>query len=684
MIPLSPLEVPPAGRRTPSVDELRRFEAVELFLDRARAVRPEFELTGDNADAVADICRRLDGLPLAIELAAARLRLFSPEALRDRLGRRLDLLRSSARDLPERQQTLRATIDWSFRLLEPGEQRLLQALSVFDGAELVAVESVVEPVVDGSGDPVDIIEALGALLEQGLVRQVEIPDGEPRFVMLETIREYAAEQLDAQADAAAVRRAHAAYYAALAERLRRDLGGPGRDRVVDALAHDAGNLRIAWRCWIDDRNLDQLTRLADSLLILNEARGWYRDTVELTTDLLAVLEERDATPEIATQEFSLRMSLARALMATRGFTPEVEQAYSRALERAGPGRGLREEFTVLRSMANLHVLRAEFGQGIELGNRLLAIADAEGNVNMRIDGMLVVATALVFTGRLREGLATLDEAIGLFAAGPPRAVGVRQGNEPRVACLTTSAFCLWLSGEPDRAVARADQGIDLASQLHHPWTSAFATFHSGLLHLWRREEHVVLDRATRLLEIADEYDFRIWSAIGSVLLGAAETSVGDRTAGLAHVADGMAAYQGIVSPPVFLPMLLYVSARSFGRADRPADGLETIRTAMDMMGGPVSPGVLFPELALVQGDLLEAIDGPGSRDSREAHELALRTARLLETRMSELRALTRLCRSASAAARPERAAELASVVATFTEGDATQDLIEAREVLATR
>jgi predicted ATPase/class 3 adenylate cyclase len=687
VVAVPPMAVPSADHRRPTIDELLRFEAVELFLDRARAVRPEFELTRDNAAAVAEICRRLDGLPLAIELAAARLRLFSPDALRDRLGSRLDLLRSSARDLPERQQTLRATIDWSFQLLARPEQRLLEGLSVFDGAELVAIESVVASTGGSPGETVDVIDGLGVLLEQGLVRQVEIPDEEPRFVMLETIREYATERLDEQADASAVRRAHAGYYAALAERLRRDLGGPRRDRVVDALAHDASNLRIAWRCWIDDRDLEQLTRLADSLLILNEARGWYRDTVELTTGLLAVLEERDATPEIATQEFSLRMTLARALMATRGFTPEVEQALSRVLERAGPDPGQREEFTVLRGVANLSLLRADFGRGVELGDRLIAIADADGDVNMRIDAMLVRATADVFTGDLRGGLGRLDEAIALFDAGPPRAVGVRLGNEPRVACLTTSGFCLWLGGSPDKAVERADRGIELAGQLHHPWTSAFALFHSGLLHLWRREDPIALDRAQRLLEIADDYDFRIWSAIGSVLLGAAESGTGDGPRGIAHVAEGLAAYRGILSPPVFLPMLLYVAARSYGRAGRPAEGIEPIQTAIAMAGGPEAPSVLIPEMTLLEGDLIEtARERPGgdvaAGSASVPWELALNGARSLGCRMSELRALTRLCRTAPAGAeRSDRLVELAASLTTFTEGEATLDLIEAREIL---
>ena len=142
VFPVPPLGLPPETRRRASAADVEGIESIELFVDRARAVRPDFAVTDDNAAAVVEICRRLDGLPLAIELAAARLRLFSPEALRDRLGGRLELLRSAARDVPERQQTLRATIDWSYALLEPAEQRVFEGLAVFADADVRAIEAV--------------------------------------------------------------------------------------------------------------------------------------------------------------------------------------------------------------------------------------------------------------------------------------------------------------------------------------------------------------------------------------------------------------------------------------------------------------------------------------------------------------------------------------------------------------
>ena len=145
---------------------------------------------------MAEICRRLDGLPLAIELAAAHLRLFSPEVLRDRLGNRLGLLRNGPRDLPERQQTLRATMDWSYELLRPGEQRLFELLAVFAESAIGAVEAVVAELGPIDDIAVDVLDGLAGLVEKSLVRLVDAPGGEPRVAMLETIREFATDRLE--------------------------------------------------------------------------------------------------------------------------------------------------------------------------------------------------------------------------------------------------------------------------------------------------------------------------------------------------------------------------------------------------------------------------------------------------------------------------------------------------------
>src|SRR6185503_419724 len=221
---LSTLELAslPIEARTVDAATLSTYESVRLFIARATAVRPDFKVTNENAPAVAAIAARLHGMPLAIELAAARIKLFSPEALRARLEDQLALLSAGARDLPERQQTLRGAIAWSYDLLDDGHRRLLDRLSVFEGGiDLAAAEAVCGPVGEVG---VDVVDGLIALADQSLIRSVET-QGEPRFTMLDTINSYAGEMLAAEGEAAEIARRHSTWFLELAQRIAPELAG---------------------------------------------------------------------------------------------------------------------------------------------------------------------------------------------------------------------------------------------------------------------------------------------------------------------------------------------------------------------------------------------------------------------------------------------------------------------------
>jgi predicted ATPase len=687
LYPVPPLTLPSADPRQVSARQLERCEAAQLFVDRAQAVRPDFRLTDDNAPAVAQICRRLDGLPLAIELAAARLRLFSPEALQDQLQDRLKLLRSGPRDLPERQQTLRATMDWSYDLLKPDEQRLFELLAVFAGADIAAVEAVTAQIDPVDGVVPDVLDSLASLIEKSLIRQMELPHSGPRIAMLETIREFATDRLGQRPDLAArARQAHASYYADLVHRLQPDLTGSRRLEALSALVAEIENLRIAWDYWVAAEDLAQLEKLADGLLTLNESRGWYLATVGLTTDMLAVLAGNAFSPDRINQEIALRTSLARALLATRGFTPEVEDAFARSIELfERGGTDTHQHFSALRGLANLYSLRGDLQNATRIGLELLEFAERENNPTMLIEGHLLMGASNMFIYDLQAALDHLDRAISLFAAVPPHAFTSRAGgNDPRVACYTTSAFALWLLGYPDRAVERANAALAQAAEVGHPFTLAYARFHSALLHLWRRDFDTVLDRVGGLLEIADEHGFQIWKAAGTVLSGAAQVGVGRFEEGLATLRGGMDIYQGLRSPPVFWPMLLSIQATACHRAGRPAEGLPPIEAAIEIMS-PGAGTTLLSEFQLLKGDLLLALATEEGREDSEAehwYRLAIERARAQNVRISELRAATRLCRVAKPGD-PHNAARraLAEVYATFTEGSTTRDLTEARELL---
>ena len=272
--PVPPLPLP-ADPATASLEGIAASPAVALFVDRARAVRPGFALTPGNAAAVAEICRRLEGLPLAIELAAARTRLLDPAALRDRLARSLDALGTGAVDMPERQQTLRATVEWSVGLLTDAERSLLEVAAVFtDGWTTEAAATVA-----GLGED-RALELTEALVRHSLI-QLDSTGDEPRCRMLETVRVFVAERLAARADDAEVRRRHASYYRALAEQAETHLRGVGQAEWLDRLQAEAGNLAaaVAWYLGHDRAPLPHLFRallpfwlLTDD--ILGQARAW--------------------------------------------------------------------------------------------------------------------------------------------------------------------------------------------------------------------------------------------------------------------------------------------------------------------------------------------------------------------------------------------------------------------------
>ena len=243
--PVPPLALPEAGPLQ-HADDVSAYAAVELFLERAADVRPDFTLRDEDAPLVVEICRRLDGLPLAIELAAARVKLLTPRSMLPRLERRLSLLVGGAHDAPERQQTLRATISWSYDLLDEHERRVFDRMAVFAGScTLEAIEAICDHDTE-CRMPVCWTSS-ASLVDKSLVRQIDGPDGTSRFTMLETVREFATERLAASGEEQTVRRRHAEYYLAFAELARGHLRGPEARTWLDGLEAEHDNLRAALR-----------------------------------------------------------------------------------------------------------------------------------------------------------------------------------------------------------------------------------------------------------------------------------------------------------------------------------------------------------------------------------------------------------------------------------------------------
>ena len=283
--PVLPLTVP--ERRQP-LDVIAKAPAIALFVERAAAARPDFQLTSENAPAVVEICARLDGLPMALELAAARIKLLSPAALLARLEGRLLSLAGGARDLPARQQTLRNAIDWSHGLLTPEEQRLFRRLAVFvDGWTLESAEAVCDAKQDLG---LDILDGIASLVDKSLTRRVDPPDRggntDPRFIMPEVIREYGLERLDAAGETESNKRALAAYCIVLAEEEVDSSDGTAQLRWMDQCDADHGNIRASLQHLTDHHHVEWGLRLASGLFPYWQSRGHLLEGRQWLTPLL--------------------------------------------------------------------------------------------------------------------------------------------------------------------------------------------------------------------------------------------------------------------------------------------------------------------------------------------------------------------------------------------------------------
>ena len=324
--PVPPLTVPDPAR-LPPLDELARSEAVALFCDRAQQVNPDFALTAENAPAVAALCAELDGLPLAIELAAARARILSPQALLPRLQHRLQLLTGGAGDLPARQQTLRAAVDWSHDLLSPDEQACFRRLAVFSGGwSLEAAEGVLAEA--GPAAEPAVLDMLDSLVRQSLVRARAEPGGEAHFWMLVTIRDYATERLAASGEEDALRRRHAAFFLALAESRAPRFIGPAEAAWFARLESDQANLRAALAWAGQSAAKDVGLPLAAALGPFWRLRGHFTEGRDWLARMLAAAPARSPARAAA-------LAAAGLLAFEQGDNSEARIAWHESLSIAG-------------------------------------------------------------------------------------------------------------------------------------------------------------------------------------------------------------------------------------------------------------------------------------------------------------------------------------------------------------
>ena len=400
-----PLELPDP-ERFPDVLTLGRSEAVRLFTERARSVRPGFRLTGENARAVAEITARLDGLPLAIELAATRTKVLTPEQLLPRLQQRLGLLTAGARTLPDRQRTLRSAIAWSYDLLEAAERGLFARLSVFTGGwTLASAEAVCDPGELG----LDVLEGLTSLVDQSLVRRTESGVGESRFAMLETIREFAQEQLRAGGDLELVLRRHGEHFLGLAVAAEPHLTGEDQGEWLDRCDREHANLRAALRWAIEAGEADRVQRAAGALWRFWQQRGHLAEGRRW-------LEEIQALPSGQAPTAARAKALTGAggiawwqedIAAARGFYQEALAIERELGNPAGIAEGLYNLAFVAGAGGDIDAAVGLFEESLELFRR----AGDEGGVT-RARWMIVLGD--LAAGNWEPPIANAEEAVATW------------------------------------------------------------------------------------------------------------------------------------------------------------------------------------------------------------------------------------------------------------------------------
>ncbi len=444
--PVPALELPDRSRR-PSLPELGETEAIRLFVDRARAARSDFELSETNAGSVIELCVRLDGLPLALELAAARCNLLSPQALLERLGSRLDLLRATpGSGLVERQWTLRGAIEWSYDLLQPEEQHLFTSLAVFVGGfTLAAAEQVAEQ------PGLDILEGAETLFRNNLLTTEHAAGDEPRLGMLETVREFALERLVARGDEDAVRRRHAAFYLVLAEEAEPELLGPQQREWLDRLDSERDNIRAALSWAHDAGEAETGLTIGWALWRFWQLRNHELEARERLEELLAL-----GTGSARTR------AKAQTMIGSMSFVLGDFETAQRALQESLP---VHRRFGDVRMISStLGILAATSGDpdlALALSRESLEVARNGNEQYLEGHGLWHVGMALLRVGEIDDAERAFEDAVRIARSyGNLRSVGSWQKSLAGIAIIR---------GDHTRARRLLEESLAIHRDLDDAW-----------------------------------------------------------------------------------------------------------------------------------------------------------------------------------------------------------------------
>ncbi len=528
--PVPPMAVPDPAH-LPDMVALAQYEALALFIQRAQAVKPDFQVTPANARDIAEICVQLDGLPLAIELAAARIKLLPPKALLARLSERLAVLTSGPHDAPARQQTLRNTIAWSYNLLEAQEQRLFRRLSVFvGGCTLEAIETVCIA-HETSITTMSMLDSVASLIDKSILQQAEQESEQPHLVMLETIREYGLEALTASGEMEVIRQAHALYYVTLAEKAEPELGGQQQAEWLERLEREHENLRAAMQWSLeageDGHSREMALQLGGALRRFWIVHGHWSEGRNFLERALA--ESKGVPASVQVKALVTAANLAN--MQADNDRAEALAEKSRALcQELGDTRGIALS---LRLLAVVAVRRGSFTAARSLNEEALALFREVGDKEGAALSLYNLGWLVIVQGEYAKGRALLEESLALH-----REVGNKSGMAHSLSALASALF--ESQGDPATIRALLEESLALSQEVGDMEGIESFFFFSGQLALSQGDIATARSLAEKSLVINREIGNREDTAESLFLLARVEAHQGDNVAARALYEQSLA------------------------------------------------------------------------------------------------------------------------------------------------
>jgi predicted ATPase len=674
---LGPLDSPPTSSGLTAADAAA-FPAVQLFVERVTAVVEDFALTDANAPLVAEICRRLDGLPLAIEFAAPRVEVLGLEGLAAGLDNSLPLLTAWRRTAMPRHRTMRAVVDWSYGLLSEGEQRFFRALGVFAGG--FTVDAAAAVAIDAADTPCEATNRLADLVAKSLL-VADVSGARPRFRLLDTTRAYAIEKLDENGERERIADRHAEYYRGLFEHAEVEAVARPADEWLADYGREIDNLRAALD-WAFSPGGDgsigvALTAAAVALWMRLSLVEECRGRAERALAALGAGASRDAR-----HEMKLDAAVAASLLYSRGAgDPETGVACTTALEIAESLDDAEYRLRALWGLWAYHTASGRLRVALELAQRFHALAAERPDPNDRLSGEKMIGVSQHYLGDQPGARRHLEHALVGYVTPHQTSHLIRFLTDQRVLMSVFLARVLWLQGFPDQATRAAYSSVEGARAANHTISLCQALAHAAcplalLIGDLAAAEHYV----TMLLDHSTRHALTHWRACGRSFQGVLVIQRGDVTTGTRLLRAGLDEF-GEAEPAV-LRFIAILMAEALGRAGQYPDGLVEIDEAI-ARSERTEERWAMAELVRVKGELLLLQGALGAAAEAEDHfRQALDWARRQGALSWELRAATSL---AHLLRDQDRDAEglsiLRPVYDRFTEGFETADLRSARALL---